>query len=93
VTIIIHDPGSLGFVIERLFAFVAVDAEGGEGVVGVPHPFFGIVPAIGADEARVRSLRPAVEELQRITGKRIQLVMFSTRTVIEELLPKEPPPQ
>jgi hypothetical protein len=63
--------------ITELFAFIATDEDGGEGVIGI-QTRVGLVPAIGADPARVESLRPFVEEVAG-TGVPIVLARFRCR--------------
>ena len=64
--------------IEEMFAFVSED-ETGEGIVGYMMPDGMWMPLVGADVARVDSLRPAAEKIARDTGKPIRLIKFSNR--------------
>lgn len=41
------------------------------------------MPLVGADMARMDSLRPAAEMVSRETGKRLRLIEFSTRQELE----------
>ncbi len=70
--------------IDQMFAFVAVDADGTEGVCA-----FQIngawVPLVGADMERVESLRPIARKLARASGRPITLVKFSNREMVEEI--------
>lgn len=75
-----------GQKIERLFAWVAEDEDGGEGIIGGPVPgIAGLVPMIGADLARMQSYRPTVELLAKVSGQKLTLKQFSTVTILEEI--------
>jgi hypothetical protein len=71
--------------IEAMWAFVAIDPkEDGEGLIaGDILKGFGPVPFIGADEERVRALRPLIEKMAAATGIQIRLVKFTGRVEIE----------
>lgn len=72
-------------VIDKMYAFIADNPEG-EGVIGMHTPM-GWVPFVGADIARVESLRAHAEDIANKTGKEIKLVFFSERTEIEVIKP------
>ena len=67
----------MGFIITELFAFVDKidDEDGDEGVIGMSTDF-GWIPLIGADMARVESLRPIAEKVAKETGKKVILKKF-----------------
>ena len=46
------------------------------------------MPMVGADEARVKSLKGKAQEIANITGQKITLVKFSTKTVLETIEPE-----
>jgi hypothetical protein len=73
-----------GKTIDRLYAWVATEPDGGEGICSMQ---FGDthMPLIGADRARIESLRLSAQQVRQLSGCTIRLVEFSTRTVIEEL--------
>jgi hypothetical protein len=75
-------PGT-GQKIERLYAWVATEPDGGEGVCSM---LLGGVqmPLIGADMARVESLAPHAALVARMSGYPVRLVEFSTRRVLRE---------
>lgn len=75
-------PGK-GQRIERLYAWIAEEPDGGEGVCSIQ---LGDVhyPMVGADRARIESLRQHAQDVARITGYRIRLVEFSARVVLAE---------
>lgn len=77
-------PGSEHKTITEMFAWVLTEPEGGE---GIPAIMFGgsIMPLIGADRARIESLRQAAVDVRRTSGCPVRLVRFDGRTVLEEL--------
>ena len=69
--------------IDCLYAFVAEDSgPDDEGIVGA-KTIDGWMPLVGADMARVKSLRPLAEAIARQTGKTIKLLHFETRRELE----------
>lgn len=65
--------------IDTLFAFIAVDEFGDEGVVGATLPGLGFSMLAGADLARIESLRPLAEKIAKATSKEIKLIQLTTR--------------
>jgi hypothetical protein len=78
-------PGSPGFRIKDLHAFIAIDpTDDSEGIVGFTDLRTGInEPLIGADQERIESHRPYVEGVVAATGQPIKLVRFSVREEVE----------
>lgn len=74
-----------GQKIERLYAWVAVEPDGGEGLMGgeLMGPGNGFIPMIGADTARIESLRPLAVALAKEAGVPLRLVEYSVRRDIE----------
>lgn len=72
--------------IETLFAFLATDSHGGEGLFG---EFFGRewLPFVGADMANVNTLRPRAEEIAKRTGAKITIAHFMARRDVDTILP------
>ncbi len=71
--------------ISEMFAFIAEDqGPDDEGVIGMEIGG-SMMPLVGADMARVDSLRPFAEQIGLIINKKIKLVKFTTRTDVEEL--------
>lgn len=68
--------------IDSLYAFVAEDSPGDEGIIGAKTAE-GWLPLVGADMARVESLRPLAQALAQQTGKTIKLLHFETRREVE----------
>lgn len=71
--------------IDRMFAFISVDEEG-EGIIGFQSPM-GWMPMVGADEARIESLRPLAQRVANAGGKKVVLACFEQRTDLEILEP------
>ena len=70
--------------IEEMYAFVAEDkGPDDEGIIGFMAET-GWMPMVGADMARVESLKPIAQHVARATGKKIKLLRFTKR---EELGP------
>ena len=69
--------------IEEMYAFVA-EASGpdDEGIISMSTDF-GWLPLVGADMARVNSLRPIARGIGRQIGKKVTLVYFSNRQDLE----------
>lgn len=78
--------GGRHLTVDQLYAWVATEAHGGEGVVGghIPGVFDG--PFVGADRDMViRLMRPIALDLRRVSGCPVRLVRYSLRTTLEEL--------
>ena len=75
-----------GQSIDALYAWVATEPDGGEGVCGANIPGLGgMVPLVGADMDRIRSYRPFAELTRAATGYPVRLVRFSKRDDLEVL--------
>lgn len=70
--------------IKTLMAFVSEDANGDE-VIAAFKTELGWMPMIGADENRIKSLRPMALDLYLHTGIPIKLVRFTTREEIDSI--------
>lgn len=70
-----------------LWAFIIVDDDGTEGIIGMLGPQGTTLPLVGADLARVASLRPYAQQLATQTGKPVTVAHFSVRTDAEVLAP------
>lgn len=65
--------------IEEMYAFVAEDSgPDDEGVVAMSVGDV-MLPLVGADMARVESLRPIARDISAQTGKKIKLLHFTQR--------------
>lgn len=61
--------------VHEIWAYVAEDAQGEEGIVAYPTPS-GIMPLLGADRERVASLRRFAEAAAIARGKVVELRRF-----------------
>jgi hypothetical protein len=76
--------------ITELFAWVAQEADGGEGVCAMSMVIAGremMMPLVGADCARIEALRPQALAIARKSGRPIRLVRFGTAETLENLQP------
>ncbi|KKN87010.1 hypothetical protein LCGC14_0262790 [marine sediment metagenome] len=65
--------------IEEMYAFVCEDSgPDDEGIVGM-NTGAGLMPLVGADMARVESLKPIARRIAVETGMRIKLLHFTHR--------------
>jgi hypothetical protein len=73
--------------VDELYAWMTEDPNHrSEGLVGANiGPGGSIIPLVGGDLARMRSLRCFVEGHRAATGWRVQLLRFSRRDELEEL--------
>lgn len=82
---VLHDEDEGRFArIETLWAFISVGDDGSEGVLAASREGL-VTPLIGADEKRVRSMRPVAEQIAGMTDKEVWLVKFTGR-VDQELI-------
>lgn len=72
--------------IESLWAYLSVDEDGDEGVIGRAHGVMW-VPLVAADETRLRGLRSTAKAVARQTGRVVRLVRFTVRQDVEEIQP------
>ena len=69
--------------IKEIFAFVAEDSgPDDEGITAMPVGHFWM-PMVGADMARVNSLRPVAAKIARRTRKPIKILRFTNRVELE----------
>jgi hypothetical protein len=73
--------------VTEIFAFIAEDT--GPDDEGVAAALMGNnwVPLLGADMARIDSLRPLSEQIAQSTGKQVRLLKFSHREEMEVIEP------
>jgi hypothetical protein len=74
--------------IDQLYAWIATEADGSEGVAAHSIGAMGLVPLVGADKERMESLRPYAESVARMTGRPIELKVFGKGTVIDRIEPE-----
>lgn len=71
--------------IEEMYAFITEDTgPDDEGIIGMNTPQ-GWMPFVGADMARVESLRPLVLQIAKDLGKEVKLLHFTKREELEIL--------
>lgn len=71
--------------IDRLFAFVVTDDDGSEGIIGMQAPESNMmVPFIGADMDRVKSLAFMANIIAKKVNKEYRILEFSTRKDVTE---------
>lgn len=76
-------------VIRTITAFVSVDKDGNEGVIGQLMPDGKWMPFICADETRIQTLLPFAIEVSRMTKIPFKILQFGTRTDLTEKYTKE----
>lgn len=76
------------FKIQSMWAFVVVDDDGTEGVIGRTVPGLGFTPLVGADLARIKDLMPYAQSVATTLGKPVTLAHFSVRTDADVITPK-----
>ena len=77
----------MSFKITELYAFITVARDGSsdEGVMAAEIPSLGgMVPLIGADKARIESLREYAEMVGRASGQGYRLKRFVLAETLEE---------
>ena len=70
--------------IEQMYAFIAEEGPDDEGVIGM-NTRLGWMPLVGADMARVKSLRQMALQVAREAGKPVKLLRFTRREELEVL--------
>lgn len=70
--------------IDALYAWVATEPDGGEGIVAASIGEW-MMPLVGADIDRIKSLRQFAETAHRQSGYPVHLVRFFGREDLEEL--------
>ena len=77
--------------IEEMYAYIAHEKgdPNDEGLTAMMIPGMGSAPMVGADEARMASIKPIAQELANTTGQTVTLVKFSVRTDLETIEPEK----
>lgn len=70
--------------IDAMYAWVATEPDGGEGICAARIGDM-MMPLVGADMDRMKSLREYAEAGRRLTGYPMRLIRFSRREDMEEL--------
>jgi len=72
--------------IERLYAWVAIGPDGGEGLVSSVVPGMpGWTPLIGADRERIESYRGLAAHAAKASGYSVILKVFENPRILEEI--------
>lgn len=74
-----------GQSIDAIYAWVATEPDGGEGVIAAALPGIGITPLIGADMDRIKSYRSIAEDARAGSGYPVRLVRYGAREDLEVL--------
>ena len=69
--------------IEEMYAFIATEEDGQEGICAFQIKSGLWMPMVGADLKRVASLRPMAEAISKATGKQIEVCKFTNRQHLE----------
>lgn len=72
--------------IDEMYAFIADEGGGDEGITAFMGPH-GWMPMVGADLARIESLKERARELAVASKRPIKLVRFKIREEIEVISP------
>jgi hypothetical protein len=75
------------YKVTELFAFIAIDKDGDEAVPAFSSGMY-LLPLMGADTARIDSIRPMAQQIADMTGRHMRLVKFSHMELVEEIFPK-----
>lgn len=65
----------MGFIITEMFAFVAIDEDGDEGLLGTKMGD-SWYPLVGSNMARVELLKPIAKNIAKIVGEKVRLKKF-----------------
>jgi len=79
-----YKPGK-GLKITELWAWIGVEPDGGEGVLGAMIGPLGFVPLVGADRDRIESYRDYAKAIQKAAGRPVKLVRYYGMDVREIL--------
>lgn len=75
---------NLSFRITVIHAFVAVDEDDEEGLVGFRQQDGTWMPLVCADETRLKQVERLAHYVAQLTGKKVRHVRFSIRDDLEE---------
>ena len=69
--------------IDEMYAFIATEEDGQEGICAFQSQPGMWLPMVGADLARVASLRPIAEAIAKAKGVRIEVCKFTNQEHLE----------
>lgn len=71
--------------IDALYAVICRDADGNEGIIAALSPPFGSMPLVFSSEERVKSIRLIAKQISKETGRKLYIVKYSVKEVIETI--------
>lgn len=71
------------FHVDEIWAFLSVDADNNEGIIGFSTNDGRWVPMVCADRKNIDPLRPLAKEIAAAAGKTVVLAHFSQRDDVE----------
>jgi hypothetical protein len=75
---------AMPLTISEIWAWVSVEADGSEGIPASSRLLRGqMVPLLGADEARIRSLQTEAEAIADFTNTGLKLMRFGPGVIVE----------
>lgn len=83
---IIHDPCNKE-TIDNLYAFISVDENGNEGILGASLPPGQVLPLVFSDMSLSDKMRDIAKGIAVHTDKTIKLVKFSNKEYVEDITP------
>lgn len=79
--------------ITEMYAFVVVEADGGEGVPAFAAPNGLMMPLMGADLERIDDLTPVAQGIANATGRPMKILKFTGMEQIGHVTPKPVEPR
>ena len=76
--------------IKRMYAFVAEEEPGEEGVMGMQMGDGAWIPLVGADMTRIEQLIPIADRIAAISNMPYKIIKFRIEEVIERRNPVNP---
>jgi hypothetical protein len=80
----VHDHGSTGSSIEKIYAIVSIDKDGGEGIIAARLQD-SWVPMVASDLKMIEAFTPIALEMVKVADATAQIVEFSTRRVVRKI--------
>ena len=74
-----HSEIARDLAIESITAYLSIDSHGSEGILCAEIRPAVIMPLIGADEERIKSLKSIAEDIKHLTGVDYRIVKFTNR--------------
>jgi hypothetical protein len=78
-------------IITELYAFIATETDEGEGIPAVQLSGM-MMPLVGADAARVETLRKMAQQVADGTGRTLTLARFAVRENMATITPRKQTP-